>query len=205
MRFRSSGSNYIEDGVLYAHVRVCLVQEGDDPATCEGTPTAVPRAEEGIRTRVANAPSRANLPALNAEPLDRVFLMVGVGEWRPYLTGSSRLTAEGAGGPAFAPRPERISYYARYAHAPAGVDNLAVTVHITQYPNAEWARFDVLNSTGRADLTRLSRFGHTFYQDGPYFSWSSGEWLIQLDCQGSLPSVIDEFLQAYFAKYPSDL
>ena len=62
--------------------------EGDDPATCEGTPTAVPRAEEGIRTRVANAPSRANLPALNAEPFDRVFLMEGVGGWRPSLAAS---------------------------------------------------------------------------------------------------------------------
>jgi len=215
MKLRSFGSNYIEDGMLYAHVRVCLIEDGDDPATCEGTtrnavarqppPAAVTRAEAEIRTRVASAPSRANLPALTPDPLDRVFLMEGVGEWQTYLTSSSRLTAEGAGGPTFAPRPERISYYARYAHAPAGVDNLAVTAHITHYPNAEWARFDVLNGTGRADLTRLSRFGHTFYQDGPYFSWSSGDWLVQLDCQGTLPSVIDEFLQAYLAKYPSDL
>ena len=105
----------------------------------------------------------------------------------------------------FAPRPERISYYANYAHVPAGIDNLAVTVHITQYPNAEWARFDVLNSTGCVDLTRLNRFGHTFYQDGPYFSWSNGDRLIQLDCHGVLRPVIDEFLQAYLAKYPSGL
>jgi hypothetical protein len=215
MKLRSSGPSYIEDGILYAHVRVCLIEDGDDPATCEGTtrdvvvgqpqPAAVTRAEEEIRTRVVNAPSRANLPALNADLLDRVFLMEGVGEWRPYLSSSNRLTAEGAGGPTFAPRPERISYYVRYAHAPAGVDRWAVTVHITQYPNAEWARFDVLNSTGGVELTRLSRFGHTFYQQGPYFSWSSGDRLIQLDCQGTLPPVIDEFLQAYFAKYPSDL
>ena len=34
------------------------------------------------------------------------------------------VAAEGAGGPTFAPRPERIWYYASYAHAPAGVDNL---------------------------------------------------------------------------------
>jgi hypothetical protein len=215
MKLRRSGPSYIEDGILYAHVRVCLIEDGDDPATCEGTtrdvvvgqpqPAAVTRAEEEIRTRVVNAPSRANLPALNADLLDRVFLMEGVGEWRPYLSSSNRLTAEGAGGPTFAPRPERISYYVRYAHAPAGVDRWAVTVHITQYPNAEWARFDVLNSTGGVELTRLSRFGHTFYQQGPYFSWSSGDRLIQLDCQGTLPPVIDEFLQAYFAKYPSDL
>jgi hypothetical protein len=168
MKLRQFGPNYIEDGILYAHVRVCLIEEGGDPATCEGTTrnvfvqqpqqAAVTRAKEEIRTRVVSAPSRANLPALNPDPLDRVFLMEGVGEWRPYLSGSSRLLAEVTGGPTFAPRPERISYYASYAHAPAGVDNLAVTVHITQYPNAEWARFDVLNSTGRGDLTRLSRF-----------------------------------------------
>ena len=153
------------------------------------------------------------------DSLSRVFLMEGVGEWRPYLSSSSRLLAEVTGGPTFAPRPERISYYANYAHAPAGVDNLAVTVHVTQYPNAEWARFDVVNSTnninGGVKLTRLSRFGHTFYQlQGGYFLWSSGDRLIQLDCQCTPPlfkgeryppPVIDEFLQAYLAKYPSDL
>jgi len=217
MKSRGSGPNFIEDGILYAHVRVCLIQEGDDPATCEGTPTAVPRAEEGIRTRVTNAPSRANLPALNAEPFDRVFLMEGVGGWRPFASSSNRLTAEGAGGPTFAPRPERISYYVEYAHGPAGPTGVdrSVTVHITQYPNGEWARFDVLNSTNSLGRTRLSRFGHTFYQQGLDFYWSSGDRLIQLDFEGTQrnfkkgehypPPVIDEFLQAYFAKYPSDL
>ena len=80
MKFRRSGPNFIEDGIVRAR-RVCVFQEGDDPATCEGTTFAERRnqAEEGIRTREANAPSRANLPALNAEPFDRVFLMEGVG------------------------------------------------------------------------------------------------------------------------------
>jgi len=64
-----------EDGILYAHVRVCLIEEGGDPATCEGTtrnlfveqtqPAAVTRAKEEIWMRLASAPSRANLPALN--------------------------------------------------------------------------------------------------------------------------------------------
>ena len=80
-----------------------------------------------------------------------------------------------------------------------------MTVHITQYPNPEWARFDVLNSTGHVDSRRLNRFGHTFYQDGAYFSWASGDRLIQLECQGMPPPAIDAFLRAYFAKYPSDL
>jgi len=73
---------------------------------------------------------------------------------------------------------------------------------VIQYPNAAWAKFDVLNSTGRVGIPRLSRFGQTFYQDGPYFSWSSGDRRILLDCQSTPPEVIDEFLKAYLAKYP---
>jgi hypothetical protein len=103
MKLRQFGPNYIEDGILDAHVRVCLIAEGGDPATCEGTrrnvfvqqpqQAAVTRAKEEIRTRVVSAPSRANLPALNPDPLDRVFPMECVGEWRPYLSSSSRLLA----------------------------------------------------------------------------------------------------------------
>jgi hypothetical protein len=37
MKLRRCGPNFIEDGILYAHVRVCLIEEGGDPATCEGT------------------------------------------------------------------------------------------------------------------------------------------------------------------------
>jgi len=167
---------------------------------------AVARAQEEITTRVASAPSRVNLPALNEDRLDRVLLMEGVGEWRPYYSGSSRMPADQAGGATFAPRPERISYHAYYSRSTVRPDaSTSVTVHITQYPNAEWARFDVLNNTGQAGLPRLSQFGHTFYQDGPYFSWSSGDRLIILDCSGMPRPVIDEFLRAYLAKYPSDL
>jgi hypothetical protein len=42
MKLRQFGPNYIEDGILYAHVRVCLIEEGGDAATCEGT-TRIPK------------------------------------------------------------------------------------------------------------------------------------------------------------------
>jgi hypothetical protein len=45
-----------------------------------------------VRAR-AGLPSGANLPALNPDPLERVFPMEGVDEWRPYLSSSSRLLA----------------------------------------------------------------------------------------------------------------
>jgi hypothetical protein len=167
---------------------------------------AVARAHAEITARVASAPSRVNLPALNEDRVDRVFLMEGVGEWRPYYTSSSRMPADQVGGATFAPRPERISYYAYYSRSTVRPDaSTSVTVHITRYPNAEWARFDVLNNTGQAGLPRLSQFGSTFYQDGPYFSWSNGDRLILLNCSGMPRPVIDEFLKAYLAKYPSDL
>jgi len=167
---------------------------------------AVARAQEEITKRVAGAPSRVNLPALNEDRVDRVLLMEGVGEWRPSYSSSSRMPADKAGGATFAPRPERMSYLAYYSRSTVRPDDSgSVTVHITQYPNAEWARFDVLNNTGQAGLPRLSQFGNTFYQDGPYFSWSSGDRLILLDSSGTPRPVIDEFLKAYLAKYPSDL
>src|SRR5436190_676614 len=167
---------------------------------------SVAQANEEIGTRVASAPSRINLPPLNQDAVERVLLMEGVGEWQPHLSNSSRLPAEQAGGVTFAPRPERISYNAYYSRTATRPDDPPlVSVHVTQYPNAEWARFDVLNSTGQAGLTRLSQFGNTYYQNGPYLSWSSRDRLIVLDCSGCTPPVIDEFLKAYLAKYPSDL
>jgi hypothetical protein len=42
MKLRRFGPNYVEDGILYAHVRVCLIEERGDPATCEGT-TRIPK------------------------------------------------------------------------------------------------------------------------------------------------------------------
>jgi hypothetical protein len=37
MKLRKFGSNYIEDGILCAHVRVCLIEAGGDQAWCGGT------------------------------------------------------------------------------------------------------------------------------------------------------------------------
>jgi hypothetical protein len=35
MKKRGFGASFIEDGILYRHVRVCLIDEGDDAAACD--------------------------------------------------------------------------------------------------------------------------------------------------------------------------
>jgi hypothetical protein len=42
MKLHQFGPNYIEDGIMYAHVRVCLIEEDGDAATCERT-TSTPK------------------------------------------------------------------------------------------------------------------------------------------------------------------
>ena len=65
-----------------------------------------------IAARLAAAPSRDNLPELEEQPLDRVLLMDGVGDWKPLRSGSTEMEAEQHQGPYAAepPRPDRIEY-----------------------------------------------------------------------------------------------
>jgi hypothetical protein len=49
-----------------------------------------------------------------------------------------------------------------------------------------------------------SRQGQSFAR-GTELSVATGDRLILLDCQSTPRPVIDEFLKAYLAKYPSDL
>jgi hypothetical protein len=160
------------------------------------------RVKAEIAARLAMAPTRADLPALQEEPVDRVFLMDGVGDWRPGYAVSGRVPAEETGGDTVAPRPDRISYSAGYGSPTTAMTTVMVVV--TQYPNVAWAKYDVLNNPGSVDIHSVSQFGHRIYQNGAYFSWASGTKLVRLDLHGVSQPVIDEFLKAYLAKYPSE-
>ena len=61
MKLRQFGPNYIEDGILYAHVRVCLIEEGGDPATCEGDDTQ--RCRPAATTGSGHSSRRGNQDA----------------------------------------------------------------------------------------------------------------------------------------------
>jgi hypothetical protein len=83
-----------------------------------------------------------------------------------------------------------------------------VRANVTVFPNEQWARYevDVPPLTRQARYIQvLRRFGNNLYQEGPYFFWSSGDFVVDLDCQGVGPEVINEFLNAYLQKFPSNV
>ena len=68
-----------------------------------------------MAARLANAPSRNNLPPLTRQPVDRVLVMEPVGDCHANETKTTELPAveEVGAGPGFAPPPARCIYEAR--------------------------------------------------------------------------------------------
>lgn len=162
-----------------------------------------------IAKSLAEAPSFENLPTPAPEQPEEVPLLQEINGWELYYSGSQIYPAERNGGDTIARAPARRRYYGSYA---TRGDNRAVEVSITEYPNAEWAKYSVRNTPmthvfiEHPDwVKQLVKFGNNVFQEGPYVFWASDRRLIFLDCQGVLPDVIDEFLKAYLAKYPSSL
>lgn len=156
----------------------------------------------------AEAPSLLDPPEIQPAPIEGVLLMHDIAGWAPYQSGSYRHALEPSKG-TLAPYPQRLTYFVRYALQ--GRSNF-IQVNVTQYPNSEWARYEVRNTPIPNEfiehpegVKRLSRYGQRLYQDGPYLYWSSGDKLIFLDCEAVLPAVIDQFLGPYLEKYPSSI
>ena len=161
-------------------------------------------------TKLASAPSLHNLPPLRVHAFDEVLVWDNIGEWTPSgLPGAyvspelrSNLPTPGVGAQVV---PERKTYYLSYSKKGSFP---GVRADVTAYPNEEWAHYqaEIPPITRQArGIEVLQRFGNNVYQEGPYFSWSSGDFVVHLDCQGIKPEVIDEFLKAYLAKLPSNL
>lgn len=162
-----------------------------------------------IAKSLAEAPRLEKAPAPKPQPIDEVLLLKDINGWKPYFSGSQAYGPEMTGGDTVAPALARRTYYARYA-TPG--DNMAVVANVTEYPNAEWARYAVRNTPMPHEFIKhsdsvkpLVRFGSKVYQDGPNVFWPSGQELVVLECSGVLPNVINEFVKAYLVKYPSSL
>jgi hypothetical protein len=166
--------------------------------------------EAEAATKIAHAPSFDNLPPLTVRPFDEVLVWENIGEWTPsapgsYVSPALRNNPIPLPGQQAQVAPERKTYYLGYSKSGGGP---AVRANVTVYPNEQWARYevDVPPITRQArNIKLLQRFGNNIYQDGPYFYWSSGDKVVNLDCQMVPLDVIDEFLKAYLQKFPSNV
>ncbi len=152
-------------------------------------------------------PLPASLPKTLSAQTSDFMLTENLGDWRIFRSGNRHLDATPNG--SLAIFPEREIYRASLASAstPHYID-----VEITQYPNHDWARYELRNTpnanslyTDHDVIRQVTKFGGTFYEDAPHFYWSSGDKLIHLNCEGILPGEIDRFLKAYLQKYPSSV
>lgn len=161
-------------------------------------------------TKLAHAPSFDNLPPIGIHAFDEVLVWENIGEWTPSTPGAyvspvlSNSSLPQAGLQAQI-APERKTYYLAYFKKDFFYE---VRANVTAYPNEQWARYeaDVPPATRQArNIQVLRRFGNNIYEEGPYFFWSSGDFVVRLDCQMVKPDVVDEFLKAYLQKLPSNL
>jgi hypothetical protein len=119
----------------------------------------------------------------------------------------------------FAPVPPSIEYYVSYVprkDAPLGSYQPRVTAEVSQFSNADWARYKVKYPSGLTDLRSLltiTKFGNKIVMntmmrypngDGELdFLWPCGDVVVTLRYQ--IRDVNEEFLKRYLDRYPSSL
>jgi hypothetical protein len=156
-------------------------------------------------TKLAHAPSFDNLPPLTVKPFDELLVWQNIGEWTPFAPGSyvsPAVRSNPSPNQQAQVAPERKTYYLSYSKSGLG----PVRANVTVYPNEQWARYevDIPPITRQSqNIQLLERFGNHIYQNGPYFYWSSGDKVVNLECQMVPPEIINEFLKAYLQKFPS--
>lgn len=175
--------------------------------------------EAAIFTSISDAPSREGLRAIVPSAKEEVLILQPIAGLEPV--GSSRTlepadTTPGEPGNRHALRPERYVYSVRYRpiNERQGFEFAAVDAIVTQYAAADWARYELRNipmfnyPIGLPEDQRpkkLAKYGGYVFVDFLDTYWSSGEKLVRLYCQDAPPAIVDEFVKAYLAKYPSSI
>lgn len=165
--------------------------------------TAAKRDAEIARV-VSEHPSLEDLPTPAVKRPGELLLLQEIDGWKPYYSGSQEWPAQ-KGSEKVRPIPANRTYYAGYSMQGA---EYAVRVNVTEYPNAEWAKYEarITSMTPNPEFVKkVSRYGNALFQDSPYFYWPSGDRVIRIDCSGVVPAEIDKFLKVYLEKYPSSI
>ena len=168
------------------------------------------RTESDIARSVAEAPS-ATLPMVAPRPVGEMLLMEVDSVWTPDSPRWWNESIERAVPGASAALPHRIAYGAKYARKDSD-DFTSVGVSVTEFPSADWARYQLRNTPNANDsllqreyMQTWHRGAQSVFQLGTICFCSSGRMLVVVDISNVPRPFVDVFLQAYLEKYPSSI
>jgi hypothetical protein len=169
----------------------------------------------GYSQHLAETPPADNLPEVRPEPPDQKLVLRQFGDYIPGRTvsGKTNPAPDVKTGKPRTPRAQAYGVSYALPGAPEGGPNVGphVDVQVEQYPNAAWAKYEILEQGFGIDLgnpARPEKFGYRLYgqaeptrngQNG-FYLWSSNDYLVILRFSSADP---DEFLKAYLEKFPS--
>jgi hypothetical protein len=155
----------------------------------------------------AEKPSAENLPQVAAASPDEMLIVTPIGAYVPVRPGGG----QGHVVPMSDPQPQ--GYNVRYSlpGAPEGGANVGphVDVHIQEWPNAAWAKWELDQQNFSPSLNHAeytTKFGNRILlkPEGKEtaYAWPSGSRFVIMEVDTADP---DLFLKGYLEKYPSAL
>jgi hypothetical protein len=182
--------------------------------------TAAARRDKAFKQYIAEAPPVAGLPPIQALGAQHALILGDVAGFRAENPSARPCSQQ----PLFngaVPEPACIIYEAYYTllNQPEPLPRLyplRISVMLTQYPDAAWARYrgrgyvSPLDNPQPVTLTSATRTDHIMRNTSENgagthasYAWPSGSIVVHVD--GSIVILTDDFLRQYLAKYPSSL
>jgi hypothetical protein len=167
-----------------------------------------------------DAPSTQNLPEIKSQPIQQALILNEIAGYAESGAEVSRVPAQREykgtdSGYLSSAAVVRMLYSVHYQKAgiASGVAQ-GVTVQVWEYPNAEWAKYQLRNTPFAAatalipeKIKTVKKFGNSVLENGEginsqYIYWSSANRLIVLHYSGQTD---EEFVRQYLSRYPSSL
>jgi hypothetical protein len=171
--------------------------------------------------RLAQAPSADNLPEVKLRPIGQALIVKEIAGYAASETTVARIPAQkeyqGTGsGHTSRTTAAKVLYSIHYQKSASTTGSMpGVTVQISEYPNAAWAKYQLKDVPFRdadilysGNIKTVTKFGHSVLINamqgghGSYVYWPSANNVVVLHYSGEED---DEFVKQYLAKYPSSL
>ena len=169
---------------------------------------------------LAETPPVTGLPPIQKLDPDQALIVTDIGGFRPERTATVEACRQEPALNGEVPKPPCVTYNIVYTlqnqPVPPPTYPPRISVRLTQYPNAAWARhlghgytspLDNPESVAVTGATRIDHIMRATWINGTgtqaSYIWPSGNIVVRV--AGSTSSLTDDFLRCYLAKYPSSL